>query len=79
MFVPGPEEGHMTSGCDTPLPRLQSASHEPMEMTKDYKSGASYTGQMSGTQKYGRGLFVWPDGARYEGEFLANVRQGLGK
>ena len=34
-----------------------------------YKTGAIYTGQWKGGLRHGRGTMVWPDNARYEGEW----------
>ena len=34
-----------------------------------YRSGAIYTGEWRGGLRHGRGNMVWPDNARYEGEW----------
>ena len=34
-----------------------------------YKTGAIYTGQWKGGLRHGRGSMVWPDNARYEGDW----------
>ncbi|XP_060565293.1 ankyrin repeat and MYND domain-containing protein 1-like isoform X3 [Ruditapes philippinarum] len=64
------------------FPRLQSAVFEPLsgdgEVEVNYKSGASFKGQVQGHKKIGRGIFTWPNNARYEGEFLDNNREGSG-
>lgn len=69
--------------CDTNnFPKLQSASFEPLtgdgEVEVSYKSGASFKGQFQGHKKKGRGIFSWPNGARYEGDYLDNNREGSG-
>lgn len=28
---------------------------------------------------HGKGLFLWPDGRRYEGEYLADKKHGYGE
>ena len=50
-----------------------------VEIYKEYKSGASYKGQVKDNKKTGRGVFTWPNGAKYEGEFINNIRHGDGK
>lgn len=47
---------------------------------------SQYTGTMLRKQdgsnecvKHGQGILVWPDGARYEGEFRNNKANGLGR
>ncbi|XP_070538152.1 ankyrin repeat and MYND domain-containing protein 1-like isoform X2 [Ptychodera flava] len=61
------------------FPRLRSAKREPDDGFKAYKSGASFTGHLEeGIKKEGSGVFVWPNGDRYSGEFADNVRVGKG-
>ncbi|KAL4220009.1 metal ion binding [Mactra antiquata] len=64
------------------FPRLQNATFEPLsgdgDVELNYKSGASFKGQVQGHKKIGRGIFTWPNGARYEGEYLENNREGSG-
>lgn len=55
-----------------------AAQHETFEVQKDYRSGAVYKGGMADNKRCGRGLFVWLDGTRYEGEFVNNSRNGNG-
>ena len=64
---------------DNRLPRLDSATVEKVEISREYKSGARYKGPVQDNKKIGRGVFVWPNGARYEGEFTDNIRHGNGK
>ena len=64
---------------DYKFPRLHSARCENVEITKEYKSGATFQGQIENYKKVGRGVFTWPNGDRYEGEFTDNVRHGKGK
>lgn len=73
-------------GLDTDMnvnrqfPSLQSAFFQPLsgEVEVNYKSGASFRGQVLDYKKIGRGIFTWPNGARYEGEYEDNVRTGKG-
>ncbi|XP_052215690.1 ankyrin repeat and MYND domain-containing protein 1-like isoform X2 [Dreissena polymorpha] len=64
------------------FPKLQSATFEPLtgdgEVEVNYRSGASFKGQVQGHKKKGRGIFTWPNGDRYEGGFLDNNREGAG-
>ena len=72
-----------TSVQSNRFPSLISASFQPCngdgEIELSYKSGASFKGQVQGHMKIGRGIFTWPNGARYEGEYSDNVRQGKGE
>ena len=34
-----------------------------------YKTGAIFTGEWKGGMRHGRGSMVWPDQARYDGEW----------
>ncbi|XP_078613135.1 ankyrin repeat and MYND domain-containing protein 1-like [Branchiostoma floridae x Branchiostoma japonicum] len=61
------------------LLRLRSAKQEEiLETSLDYKSGASFRGNLDGTKRVGKGVFVWPNGDRYVGEFMDNARSGHG-
>ena len=40
----------------------------------DYKSGAVYDGKIEDNLKCGQGSFLWPNGDRYNGEFVDNHR-----
>ena len=44
-----------------------------------YRSGAIYIGEWRGGLRHGRGNMVWPDNARYEGEWQFNHANGVGK
>ena len=44
----------------------------------DYKSGATYEGQVKENSKSGYGQFLWPNGDKYVGEFRLNARHGYG-
>lgn len=70
----------MSKGMDNPFPRLKTASTKDVEIyCKEYKSGATYQGPVENHRKVGRGTFIWPNGSKYEGEFLDNARHGKGK
>ena len=58
--------------------RLRSANCEKVEIYKEYKSGASFKGLAANNKKVGKGTFTWPNGDKYEGEFVNNVRAGEG-
>ncbi len=45
----------------------------------DYKSGAVYEGKIKDNLKFGQGIFIWPNGDKYMGEFRSNHRHGFGK
>lgn len=61
----------------SPLPRLKTATKSEHQI--EYGTGAIYTGKIEGQKRKGSGVFCWPNGARYEGEFLNNERAGQGK
>ena len=63
------------------FPRLKSAQQQagPADRRHDYKSGASFSGQLDGMQRTGRGTFLWPSGDRYCGEYADNQRHGHGE
>lgn len=46
--------------------------------TFQFPSGATYTGQYSGTKKHGQGYWLHPEGDRYEGQFECNKHNGWG-
>ena len=58
------------------LPRLHTAtsSNDCIE----YSTGAKYVGKVEGKRRKGSGTFYWPNGAKYEGDFADNHRQGQG-
>lgn len=64
---------------DYSLPTLSSATSHKVKVSREYKSGASYQGDLKDNQRCGLGLFSWPNGAKYEGEFIDNDRHGKGK
>ena len=65
------------------FPSLQSATFEPLsgdgEVEVNYKSGAYFKGQVQDYKRIGCGIFSWPNGARYEGDYVDNVRTGSGE
>ena len=79
MSTSSASERSMSVGLDHPFPRLKTATSQDVEIyCKEYKSGASYKGQVQDNKRVGKGTFVWPKGGRYEGEFMDNVRHGTG-
>lgn len=44
-----------------------------------YKTGASFTGSVQDYKKIGSGCFIWPDGSKYDGDYVNNLRHGKGK
>ncbi|XP_063966990.1 ankyrin repeat and MYND domain-containing protein 1-like isoform X2 [Lytechinus pictus] len=61
------------------FPRLKSAKKEIDNNHMDYKSGATFSGQLDGRKRMGYGVFVWPNGDRYKGEYVDNDRHGKGE
>lgn len=57
---------------------LSTLNKETPVPQKDYNSGAVYRGELYDNKPCGRGLFVWPDGTCYEGDFVDNMRHGTG-
>jgi hypothetical protein len=45
----------------------------------DYASGDSYTGIWVDDNRTGHGVYTWPSGNRYEGQFKDNKKHGKGK
>jgi hypothetical protein len=58
---------------------LRPASEDEKTTHLNYKSGAVYDGTVRANLKSGHGVFVWPNGDKYSGEFKANYRHGFGK
>ncbi|XP_071484320.1 ankyrin repeat and MYND domain-containing protein 1-like [Diadema antillarum] len=61
------------------FPRLKSARKEQDSNHMDYKSGATFSGQLDGRKREGHGVFVWPSGDRYTGDYVNNDRFGKGE
>ncbi|KAJ8030902.1 Ankyrin repeat and MYND domain-containing protein 1 [Holothuria leucospilota] len=61
------------------FPRLKSAKREVNSNHLDYKSGATFSGKLSGVQRSGSGVFSWPNGDKYVGGYDDNVRHGKGE
>jgi hypothetical protein len=57
---------------------LRPGEEEKTITCLNYKSGVVYDGAMRGYRKSGHGMFVWPNGDKYSGEFKANFRHGFG-
>jgi hypothetical protein len=68
----------------TPQRKSSAVSLKEIETTTpttshvDFKSGAIYDGGLRDNLKTGTGVFVWPNGDTYSGEFKSNSRNGLG-
>ena len=43
-----------------------------------YKDGSYYRGDMQKNQMWGHGIYVGSDNTQYDGEWRANMRQGVG-
>ena len=43
-----------------------------------FKDGAVFTGEMLGNKPNGKGITVYPNGDKYEGEYKKGKRQGYG-
>lgn len=61
------------------LPKLRQAKFKNLETKVDYKSGATFKGGIHNHKKCGEGIFSWPNGAQYQGGYIDNQRQGMGK
>ncbi|KAK3094715.1 hypothetical protein FSP39_005371 [Pinctada imbricata] len=71
----------MSSAVNEHLPKLHHAKFEKagnVDITVNYKSGASFVGKVENHMKCGKGVFKWPNGAKYDGEYADNVRKGRG-
>ena len=44
-----------------------------------YKTGASFVGVVQDYKKIGSGVFIWPDGSKYDGDYVNNLRHGKGE
>lgn len=44
-----------------------------------YKTGASFFGVVQDYKKIGSGIFIWPDGSKYDGDYVNNLRHGKGR
>jgi hypothetical protein len=44
-----------------------------------FENGAIYKGYLKDGARHGPGVQVWPDGAKYEGEWRLNKANGKGK
>lgn len=69
---------------DRLLPSLKNASsvtrqEAQKDVNVDYKTGAKFIGKIHDYKKIGKGIFIWPSGAKYEGEYCDNLRQGKGE
>ncbi len=42
-----------------------------MNIFSRFKNGARYIGEWSKNKKHGQGTFIYPDGSKYEGKFIA--------
>jgi hypothetical protein len=51
--------------------------NKPLQTRKHtYATGAVYQGQWKGGLRHGQGTMIWPDNARYEGEWHLNAAHG---
>ena len=64
----------VTSSGSALLPKLRQAKFKNLE----FKSGATFEGGIEDHKKSGKGIFSWPNGARYEGHYSNNQRHGKG-
>jgi len=63
----------------SPLPRLRTGTRTSDTPCIEYSTGASYKGKLDGHRRKGSGIFTWPNGAQYDGEFTDNMRDGQGQ
>lgn len=43
-----------------------------------YENGITYTGQVKGAKRHGKGCLKWPDGAMYDGDWVDDKASGYG-
>ena len=48
------------------------------KITKKYKNGDIYVGEMKNDKPHGHGTYTWPSGEKYVGEFKNDKRYGQG-
>lgn len=58
--------------------RASSSAASRLEAHLHYKSGAIYDGLLKNSQKTDYGVFLWPNGDIYTGQFYLNLRDGHG-
>ena len=62
----------------------QDATNDPQltyTLNLPFENGSVYTGYLKGTEglRHGPGVQIWPDNAKYEGEWKDNMAHGKGK
>ena len=59
----------------------KSASHQGLQFIEElaFENGAVYKGYLYNEMRHGPGVQVWPDNAKYEGEWRENKANGRGK
>ena len=59
----------------------KKAVHDGLDFTSEmlFENGSMYKGYLLKGQRHGPGVQVWPDDARYEGEWRNNRANGRGK
>ena len=45
----------------------------------EYADGCIYEGEWRSGHRYGKGMFKWPSGTKYTGEFRKDQRNGIGR
>ena len=48
-------------------------------LLKSYHDGSEYSGDFKKGKREGYGIYIYPGGDRYEGEWLDNIHHGKGK
>lgn len=79
----------MQAKVETPSPSTTVAASTnvgPLDVTGQeehktytYNNNCFYDGNWLGNRRHGQGTFVWPSGAKFEGTFKADLRDGRGK
>jgi hypothetical protein len=76
--VKSSERGNPESNNHSSIGHSSTASFYE-EREKEFESGAVFTGKMRNGKRHGFGIQVWPDGAKYEGNWKNDKTDGKGK
>ena len=48
------------------------------KITKKYKNGDTYVGEVKNDKHHGQGTYTWADGRKYVGSYVADKKEGYG-
>ena len=72
----------MLTGCSDDeggLAKVERGPAERSESTSEVhtlEDGSTYQGQVQNGEKNGQGVYIWPNGDRYDGEWQAGLMSG---